>query len=615
MAGNTFTEKIKIQLQGAKKAAAGGKKVESSLKKIQKAAVMAGGSFFAAQGIINGMKHIISLSMETEKVGQAFQAMGSNFGIARMDLDKLRQAVNGTVSDLDLMTEANNALTLGVADSVEQLADMFDGAQRLGKALGLNTTQAVNSLVTGMGRQSKLMLDNLGIIVDAETAYKNYAREMGIVNRTLDDNEKKLAFNNETVRQLNTSVKLLGDESLSTSENMAALTTSAEGFFSTETAFAMNVISRLFQDIGLGAKDGEVGISTFKEAFNALVDVDNLSGFALEFKAGLDMMAPELDKAGLSVDELMVGLNEALAIDPDLIIEGVSTLRTYKDGFGGFKTEIDNSTASMSGLQFQAKEMDKIIQAFISDLMEYGDLNRGQTTLLVTYLMELERIVELEKERGQLRVGVGLEEIEIQNLYMRGTEDSNSLQLEKFRNFEIEIDYVNNLKNLYDDFSKSLSTLTKDQVDSAMAVGAAQKNLASAAGASATAFIIAELQKSIALYITDAFAKGGILGGIAGAATSGIVGNLFKGAIGSAETVFAAEGYDGIVTEPTMFVAGEAGAEYVDIDPLTNEAGGGGGKGSTIIFQGNVMSQDFIEAEAIPMIKEALRKGGDIGIG
>ena len=136
-----------------------------------------------------------------------------------------------------------------------------------------------------------------------------------------------------------------------------------------------------------------------------------------------------------------------------------------------------------------------------------------------------------------------------------------------------------------------------------MAVGAAQKNLASAAGASATAFIIAELQKSIALYITDAFAKGGILGGIAGAATSGIVGNLFKGAIGSAETVFAAEGYDGIVTEPTMFVAGEAGAEYVDIDPLTNEGGGGGGKGSTIIFQG------------IPMIKEALRKGGDIGIG
>ena len=31
-----------------------------------------------------------------------------------------------------------------------------------------------------------------------------------------------------------------------------------------------------------------------------------------------------------------------------------------------------------------------------------------------------------------------------------------------------------------------------------------------------------------------------------------------------------------------------------------------------INFSGNVLSQDFIEDEAIPMIKEALRRGGDL---
>ena len=50
------------------------------------------------------------------------------------------------------------------------------------------------------------------------------------------------------------------------------------------------------------------------------------------------------------------------------------------------------------------------------------------------------------------------------------------------------------------------------------------------------------------------------------------------------------------------------------IDPLTNE-GAGRGNGMSITFTGNVMSQDFIESEAIPMIKKAIRKGGDIGIG
>ena len=147
-----------------------------------------------------------------------------------------------------------------------------------------------------------------------------------------------------------------------------------------------------------------------------------------------------------------------------------------------------------------------------------------------------------------------------------------------------------------------------------MAVGASQQDAAKAAGAAATAFIMAELQKSIAMYITDAFNKFGIFGGVLGAAASGVVGNVFQRGIAGAETVFAAEGFDGIVTEPTMFVAGEAGAEYVDIDPLTNE-GNNKSKGINITFTGNVMSQEFIESEAIPMIKNAIRKGGDIGIG
>jgi len=76
----------------------------------------------------------------------------------------------------------------------------------------------------------------------------------------------------------------------------------------------------------------------------------------------------------------------------------------------------------------------------------------------------------------------------------------------------------------------------------------------------------------------------------------------------------AAEGMNEVVTEPTLILAGEAGAEYVDIEPLTNEGAGRKG-GVNITFSGNVMSQDFIENEAIPKIKEAIRKGGDIGIG
>ena len=64
-----------------------------------------------------------------------------------------------------------------------------------------------------------------------------------------------------------------------------------------------------------------------------------------------------------------------------------------------------------------------------------------------------------------------------------------------------------------------------------------------------------------------------------------------------------------------MFLAGEAGRERVSITPLEGpNINGPQGASVTVNFSGNVMSQDFIEDEAIPMIKEAIRRGSDIGI-
>ena len=46
-----------------------------------------------------------------------------------------------------------------------------------------------------------------------------------------------------------------------------------------------------------------------------------------------------------------------------------------------------------------------------------------------------------------------------------------------------------------------------------------------------------------------------------------------------------------------------------------NRINQGGNAGNVnVSFTGNVMSQVFIEDEAIPMIKEAIRRGADIGV-
>ena len=48
---------------------------------------------------------------------------------------------------------------------------------------------------------------------------------------------------------------------------------------------------------------------------------------------------------------------------------------------------------------------------------------------------------------------------------------------------------------------------------------------------------------------------------------------------------------------------------------VSGAPGLGGGGSVTINITGNVLSKDFIEDEAVPLLEEALRKGGTIGIG
>ena len=78
-----------------------------------------------------------------------------------------------------------------------------------------------------------------------------------------------------------------------------------------------------------------------------------------------------------------------------------------------------------------------------------------------------------------------------------------------------------------------------------------------------------------------------------------------------------AEGGDFVTNGSQMIMVGDnnSGKEHVKITPLDVGGEPTGGGGSVVVnFSGNVMSQDFIEDEAIPMIKEAIRRGADIGV-
>ena len=70
-----------------------------------------------------------------------------------------------------------------------------------------------------------------------------------------------------------------------------------------------------------------------------------------------------------------------------------------------------------------------------------------------------------------------------------------------------------------------------------------------------------------------------------------------------------------IEAERGEYVVSRRGVDAIGLEALNRINAGAGGGSVNISFSGNVLSKDFLEDEAIPQIKEALRRGGDIGVG
>ena len=170
------------------------KKQNDGLKKSFKAIGGAIAAAFSVQVVAQFLGESIKLGSQMISLEKAFKNLGKGVGFNEKSLQKFRKATDGTVSDVELMIQANNAMLLGIVENDDQFADLIDNAQRLAKAVGQDAKFGIESLTTGIGRQSKLMLDNLGIILDTNLAYERYAEKIGKSTSELDENERKQAF-------------------------------------------------------------------------------------------------------------------------------------------------------------------------------------------------------------------------------------------------------------------------------------------------------------------------------------------------------------------------------------------------------------------------------------
>lgn len=307
-----------------------------------------------------GASQLLKFSADVDDTTESFRNLSASIGVdANVALERLSKAVRGTADNLSLMRQFNNAVLLGVADNIEAFEKLADAGRRLGKATGRTAAEGFADLAIGIGRQSRLILDNLGIIVRAEEAYKDFAEANNKAVDSLTDSERRQAFQIAALKAIEVSLEKVGDETLTFGDRFRQVTTSLKNGAITLSRLLIPSLNRLFDalkelqgDNVLDALRGSLGrfiekiadvvtqrgqtiidfIGKFvKEVeffFAAVGAISRTAGERLRIRLGFEGQDAFLEEVRTRAEREIVGLGKIFAGLGDLVV--VSLVRALK---------------------------------------------------------------------------------------------------------------------------------------------------------------------------------------------------------------------------------------------------------------------------------------------
>lgn len=314
------------------------------------------------------------LAAETEGVARAFDRLNNP-----ELLDKLRSATKGTVSDLELMKQAVQFNNFGLP--VEKLGIALEFARQRAADTGQSIDYLVQSIVTGIGRQSPLILDNLGInakrVADrfketgdfAEAAFGIIQEESAKSGKSLDTFSEKQARMNANIQNFKSRIggyinAVIGEYALGA-----------------ERAFAIiEALNNRFTSVGQKAQAaGAASVNNpFRPTFNSFIRPD-LSGMSREELEQLKSQGEDALNPLASGDTAAINrVNQRIQlIDEALARFKINTVKKVKETKKGVE---DNKIKPKDILELspedQQQELDEL-DAFITRIQNKVNERRG----------------------------------------------------------------------------------------------------------------------------------------------------------------------------------------------------------------------------------------------
>ncbi len=295
------------------------------------------GSVFVKLGELVGQVASYAVGKVKEIVNEGIEMAKSADGIThaferlnRPDiLDKLREATHGTVNDVELMKAAVQAKDFRLP--LDQLGKYLEFAQLKAQQTGQSVDYMTNSIITGLGRKSLMILDNLGL--SAAQVKEEMAKGGDMATAVGRIIEKQLAAQGEhyetaaereqrAIVDVQNAQKELGDEMLPLAEKG----------------------SNMWQRIQVSAlKFFTYLVKAFKQGVARFVDLYNSSATV---RTGIALITVNLKNAWTAIKLFVnVGITAFKQIGKQLLslgkmVEGIFTLDwdKVKEGFSGMFT-------------------------------------------------------------------------------------------------------------------------------------------------------------------------------------------------------------------------------------------------------------------------------------
>ena len=232
------TEKIKNQSFERSK------ETEKWLKALWATATVVAGSMVAL------WKSFIDASIENEPLQRSFERLSESAWIASDQMLKaMRKASKGTVSDTKLMAQANKAYSLWVVSNVEDMTTIMEIARVKWQAMWRSMEEALDDIVTWLGRWSVQILDNLWIVIKQTEAQEMYAKMLWKTVDQLTEAEKKQALTNAVVAQWKKELEEAGEVQETMQERIWRLNAQWENMQNTIGNALIPIVDKLMQAI------------------------------------------------------------------------------------------------------------------------------------------------------------------------------------------------------------------------------------------------------------------------------------------------------------------------------------------------------------------------------